>query len=256
MSDKKTYVIISDTQCPYEDKRALRAVIDFIGQYQPDEVIHIGDVVDFPQPSRWTKGTREEFEGSVFKDAQYTVKNLIEPLRAVYSGPIGFFEGNHDLRPREYLSKYAPALSETEAFDMATLLEFEKYNITQLPDFYYFAPGWVATHGHRGNIRINTQGSSALAAARKMNKSVVMGHTHRLGVLSDCGGVDGNLHKNLTGFEVGNLMDMKKAQYLKGSTANWQQGFGIIHVSGNHVQPVSVRITNRKFVVDGQVYSV
>ena len=38
----KRIVVISDTQIPYDDRKALKAVVKFIGDYNPDEVIHIG----------------------------------------------------------------------------------------------------------------------------------------------------------------------------------------------------------------------
>ena len=253
----KSYVVISDTQCPYEDKKAMKAVIDFIGEYKPDEVVHIGDVVDFPQPSRWTKGTREEFEGSVFKDAEYTIKNLIQPLREVYAGDIGFLEGNHDLRPRTYLDKYAPALSATDAFNMETLLEFENYEIRKLPNFYNFAPGWLMTHGHLGGIRLTQNaGATALGAAKKLGASVIMGHTHRLGIGSYSTGYGGTVNQTVSGMEVGNLMDMRQAGYLRGAAGNWQQGFGLVHTDGKHVQATPIRISGKKFVVDGVTYNV
>lgn len=253
----KSYVVISDTQCPYEDKKAMSAVIRFIGEYQPDEVVHIGDVVDYPQPSRWTKGTRQEFEGSVFKDSEYTIKNLIQPLREVFGGDIGFLEGNHDLRARSYLSKYAPALSETSAFNMETLLEFENYEIRKLPDFYKFADNWLFTHGHLGGISLSRiAGNTALNAAKKLGASVIMGHTHRLGIGSHSVGYGGTISQTLTGMEVGNLMDMRQAGYLKGAAGNWQQGFGLVHVDGKHVQATPIRISGRKFVVDGVTYNV
>lgn len=255
----RSIVILSDTQCPYEDKRALKSVIKFVGDYQPDEVIHVGDVVDFPQPSRWTKGTREEFEGSVFEDAAYTVKNLVAPLREVYSGPIGFHEGNHDLRPRDYLAKYAPALAyaASKPFHVETLLQFDEYEIELLPEFNRIAPGWITTHGHRGGISLSRiAGNTALNAARKLGTSLIMGHTHRLGRGSESVGYDGKIVRQITGLEVGNLMDMKAAGYLKGGTANWQQGFGLIHIDGPHVQATPVSITNRRFVVDGVTYQV
>lgn len=252
----KSYVVISDTQMPYEDKRATQAVIEFIKDYQPDEVVHIGDVTDFPQPSRWTKGTREEFEGSVFKDAEYTIKNLISPLRSVFGGDIGFLEGNHDLRPRDYLKKYAPALAESRAFHMETLLSYEEYEIRRLPDFYNFAPGWLMTHGHLGGIRLTQNaGATALGAAKKLGASVIMGHTHRLGIGSYSTGYGGTVSQTLTGMEVGNLMDMKQAGYLKGAAGNWQQGFGLVHVDGKHVQATPIRISGRKFVVDSVTYA-
>ena len=51
-------VIISDTQIPFHDLKATKNLVAFIHQWRPDEVIHIGDLMDYPQPSRWTAGTR------------------------------------------------------------------------------------------------------------------------------------------------------------------------------------------------------
>ena len=51
----KRIVIIPDTQIPYDDRKALNAVIRFIGDWQPDEVIHIGDLMDYPTPARWRR---------------------------------------------------------------------------------------------------------------------------------------------------------------------------------------------------------
>lgn len=251
----KTYVVVSDTQLPYEDRRAVRSVIEFIGDYQPDEVVQIGDLADFPQPSRWSKDSRAEFEGSVYEDCDYIRRKFLEPLRAVYSGPVGVLEGNHDERPRVYLEKYAPALAGTRQFDFDQLLDFDGFGIEVLPEFYDFAPGWTMTHGHRGGIALNRiAGNTALNAAKKFGKSVIMGHTHRLGKLHHSEGYGGNITRQLTGIEVGNLMDMRRAQYLKGGTANWQQGIAIVRVDGKHVQADTIEIHGGRFTVDGQSY--
>ena len=234
----------------------MRAVIEFIGEYQPDEVVHIGDLMDFPQPSRWSKDSAAEFQGSVFEDAEMGKRHLLDPLRAVYDGPIGVIEGNHDERPRVYLAKYAPALAESRAFHMDTMLGFDDYGITWLPDFYEIAPGWVATHGHKGGIRLTQDaGKTALNAAVRFGKSVVMGHTHRLAAVPKTNGYDGN-QNTLWGVEVGNLMDMKQAGYLKGATANWQQGFAILHVNGDHVTPITVPVNDGRFTVDGNTFTI
>lgn len=253
----KRIVVIPDTQIPYHDRRALKAVIKFIGDTQPDEVIHIGDVMDYPQPSRWNKGTAGEFEGSVFKDSEFAKKHFLAPLRAVYSGPVKMHEGNHDERPRTYLSKYAPALAESNAFNLPALLDFDGFGIELLPDVYHFAPGWVSTHGHKGGITLSRHaGYTALGAAAKFGKSVVMGHTHRLGLTCVSSGYDQRVNKQVFGMEVGNLMDMKQAHYLKGAAGNWQKGFGVFTVTGNHVKPEITPIQGSRFVVDGKVWEV
>lgn len=253
----KRIVVISDTQLPYDDRRALNAVIRFIGDYQPDEVIHIGDLMDFPQPSRWTKGTQGEFEGSVFKDCEDAKKRFLGPLRAVYDGVVGVHEGNHDLRPREYLARYSPALAESKAFDINTLLDFDGFGVKLLPEVYDVGPDFVTTHGHKGQITLSRNaGFTALGAAKKFTKSVVMGHTHRLGLVHDTTGYGGAVKKWVTGMEVGNLMDMKKAHYLKGGTANWQQGFGLLKIDRKHVKAETVPIKEGRFIVDNTTWEL
>lgn len=254
----KRIVIISDTQFPYEDRRAVSALINYIGDQDPDEVVHIGDLLDFPQPSSWSKGTAAEFEGSVFEDAEYTKAKFLAPLREAYDGPIGILEGNHDERPRVYLAKYAPALVESGAFKFEQLCDFDGFGIDRLPHFYDFAPGWTITHGHKGGIRLSqSAGATALGAAKKFMKSVIMGHTHRLGAIPHTYGYDARVEKTLWGIEVGNLMSMRLAQYLKGGTANWQQGFAVVdvHESG-HVAVQTVPISEDRFVVDGEVFAL
>jgi predicted phosphodiesterase len=253
-----TTVLVPDVHLPIEDKRAVKAVINFIGEYNPGQVICTGDLMDYPQPSRWSKDTRAEFEGSVFDDSEYAKRKFLEPLRAVYSGPVRVIAGNHDERPADYLNKWAPALLGSDSFDLDTMLDFNGFGIEKLPAFFDLAPGWMITHGHRGGIRLNQKpGQTALGAATsKFQKSVIMGHTHRLGLLPQSYGYGGKVTKTLWGFEVGNLVDMSKAQYLKDGSANWQQGFGIVHVDGNSVHPIAVPIKENRFVVDGNVFKI
>lgn len=253
----KRIVVVPDLQMPYHDRKALKALIRHIEDTQPDEVLMIGDVLDFPQPSRWNKDTRGEFEGSIYEDVKIAQRDLFEPLRKAYPvGPVKFIEGNHDERPRVYLEKYSPALAGTRAFDMDVLCDFQTYGIEVAPEFYELAPGWVATHGHKGGIRINQNaGSTALNAAKKFKKSVIMGHTHRLGITSDTGGYAGKTEV-LTGVEVGHMMDQRLAGYLKSGTANWQRGFATLDIDGRTVTPSVIPMIGNRFTVDGYTWEL
>ncbi|MFD5050456.1 hypothetical protein [Streptomyces tendae] len=253
----KTFVFISDLQMPYHDRKAWRAVLNFIGDTQPDEVVNIGDVTDYPQPSRWTKGTKAEFEGGALKDAAYTRRYYCEALRAEYEGPSSLLGSNHGIRPGQYFAKNNPALLDDEhpnPFTEDKLLRLDEYGIDFHEDFYDFAPGWTATHGHLGFSLSRYAGGTAIGAARKIGKSVVCGHTHRAGVISESRGYKGRV-ETLTGLEIGNLMDMKQANYLKHGAGNWQQAFGIVRVSGTKVFPELVMINNAAFIVNGEKYS-
>ncbi|MFB7473195.1 hypothetical protein [Kitasatospora sp. NPDC056184] len=250
----KRYVVVSDLQMPLHDRRAWKAVLRFIADYKPDEVVNIGDINDYTSPGRWTKDTRAEYQESVFEEAAFARKHYCVELRKVFDGPSVLLGSNHGERPMKYAEKYAPAIADEGVFSERALLRLDDFGIQFIPDFYHFAPRWTMTHGHLGKIGLSQiAGNTALNAAKKLGRNIVMGHTHRLGVGSHTTGVDG-MSMTLTGMEVGNLMDRKKAKYLAGYSGNWQQGFGLVDVNHEHVQVTPVRIGRGQFIVDGSVY--
>lgn len=252
----KRVVVISDTQIPYHDPRAVRNLISFIGDYRPDELYQIGDLCDYPTPSRWSEGTRLEYEQRVRKDSDATKRTLLEPIRKVYSGPFGILEGNHDLRPRTYLSSRAPALAEyADQFHFSKLLDFAGFGIDVTPPFHEVGPDTALIHGHEIKGLTQEAGKTALRHALKAEMNLVMGHTHRLGVMRIGRGSTGR-ETVRWGFEVGNLMSRGKAEYLgPGGVANWQTGFGILYISKDHVAPYPIDIRrDGSFVVEGELY--
>jgi metallophosphoesterase superfamily enzyme len=240
---------------PYEDRRAVRNIIAFIGEYQPDTVVQIGDLVDYPAPSRWTAGTRAEFEGGVIRDSHYAQRNFLVPLREVYSGEVLILKGNHDERPEKYLAKRAPALAAEDAFYLfENLLDFEGFGVTLIPPYHQVAPGWVAIHGHESPGLNQIAGRTAAAKAKKAGTSLVMGHTHRLAISPETTGYGGKL-KTFYGFEVGHLMDVRKAGYLKNGPANWQRGFGLLYVGDFGATPHAIPVEDDgSFVIEGMRY--
>lgn len=253
-------VITPDLQIPYHNPLQVRKHIEFIGQYQPDLVVNIGDLTDYPQPSRWTKDSRGEFEGSVWADSELTKRTYFEPLRKVYDGILAMHIGNHDSRPLDYQRRYAPALDTDKAEDSpyyyGNLVDFKTFNVADLGGFYDIAPGWISTHGHLGVPLRQVSGGTAIAGARKFGRSVIMGHTHRLGICFETTGYSAKA-KTIAGVEVGNFMDMKKADYVakKSGMANWQSGFAVLYVEGNKVTPVTVPVNkDGSFTFEGRVW--
>ena len=58
----KKIVFISDIHAPFHDLKALKALRSFIGWYKPDELIFLGDVVDFYAVSSFTKDPKRALE--------------------------------------------------------------------------------------------------------------------------------------------------------------------------------------------------
>lgn len=212
----------------------------------------IGDWMDFKPPARWSKGTATEFLGNLEKDLQ-TAHAIQERVRAVYAGPWKRHLGNHDRRIERYVLKYAPALQPLKALQYPALLEHGRFGIETLPDLYDVAPGWVSTHGDVGSLS-RTPGGTALSLARQLGRSVVCGHTHSLACIPHTTGYNHRL-KTLYGFEVGHMMNIRKADYLKRKAANWQSGFGILRQVGKEVIPLPIPVLrDGSFVVDGRQY--
>ena len=71
----KRIVVISDLQVPFHDQRAVRNVAKFIAKYKPDDVLCVGDEIDFQTISRWSSG-RDEWSGTIAADRDRTVEIL------------------------------------------------------------------------------------------------------------------------------------------------------------------------------------
>jgi len=97
-------------------------------------------------------------------------------------------------------------------------------------------------HGDEGRA-IQVPGSTAMSLAKKLGKSVVCGHTHKLGLQHETTGLYGKT-QTLFGMEVGHLMDIRQASYLTSGIANWQQGIGMLVEHNRKVTPYTIPIIN------------
>jgi hypothetical protein len=138
--------------------------------------------------------------------------SLLERLREVYDGPMGVHRG-----------RVAAA----------------RFGATALPAVYDIAPGWISTSVRNSYQASAIAGNTALNAAKRLNTCVVLGHTGRMGIGSHTSGHGGNAPSTLVGMEVGNLLDRKSSRSL-----DELQGFGMLEVDGEHVEPTVVRISN------------
>lgn len=248
----KRLLILPDIHFGSQDRPLLAAVTRFIAEYKPDGVVCVGDFVDCKAPARWSKATTDEFAGTLQRELDQA-KGWLSQLRAVYDGPLAIKQGNHDSRIETYLKTRAPALACLGVLRIEELLSLSVFDATWHRGFIRVAPGWVVAHGHEG-VLSRYGGGTAVGIARKVGKSVVCGHSHRSGIITESVGWGGSV-RHLTGMEVGNMIDMRKATYLPTGSANWQQAFGILYIHNGRVTPSLVPIhSDRTFVVEGQVY--
>jgi predicted phosphodiesterase len=240
-------VVVSDMQIPFHDQHALKNLVSFIKLFKPDEVVTIGDEIDFNTISRFADGTPEAYEQTLGDDRDAAVQILYD------------LQVKHMVRSNHSDRLYTKIMLKIPSFLSLPELRFEKFmrldelGITYHRNAFNIAPGWVAVHGDHTPLKMHG-GLSALEAARRYGKSVISGHTHRMGRSSYTEAINGRRGRILHGVEVGNLMDMSKAKYVKGY-ANWQSGFAIMYVKDNNVQVDLIYIEkDGTFIVAGKRY--
>ena len=218
-----------------------------------DGLYAVGDEIDVPQLGAFNKGTRAEFERTLQKDFT-TAHNVLKDFREAVGKkkPFVLQRSNHSQRIEKYIYKNAPAFESVTALRIENLLGLNKLGITYQRHMDFIAPGVLMGHGDEG--RLYSNGLTALNLGIRTGQNVVCGHTHRQAIASASRGFGGRLN-TIWGMEVGNLMDIRShgAGYIREKMANWQQGFGMLYVQGNHVVPQLVPINNKgKFIADGE----
>jgi predicted phosphodiesterase len=247
----KRLVLFPDSQFDSHDKKLHELFVEFLKDYRPDRLVHVGDFLDCKAPARWSAATSEEFAGTLQGEID-SAHAWLTAVRSVYDGPFSIKSGNHDQRIATYLRIKAPAFSSLRSLQIETLLGLEDLNVSWHHGAIDLAPGWICLHGHESSLS-RIAGGTAMGLARKTGKSVVTGHTHRAGVINESVGYGGKL-KVLTGMEIGHSMDLRKAAYLALGAANWQQALGILYIDGTRVTPSLIPVNNGRFTVEGKTY--
>jgi hypothetical protein len=224
------YLIISDLQVPFEFTEAIINLKKLVKKFKFDLVLNVGDELDFNTLSRYSEGKPESFLQTLNADRLRCQEILYELKTNVVS------RSNHTDRLYKALLRI-PGLIELPELQYPKFMNFDDLGITYAAKPYAI-PGtnFVMCHGDEGVIsRIG--GQTALNIGKRWGKSVISGHTHRMGYTCQSEAFNGRLERVLVGVEVGHTCDMKKMAYLalKAYSANWQAGAVIIHIKKGNV---------------------
>ena len=227
MSSHYKIVLGLETQVPYHSRQIFQAFLGFVSDYSPDEIIGVGDHLDCPSPSRWNRGTAAEYAGNLQREID-VMKGMFADIRTVFDGVFSLHEGNHESRINTYARTKAPAFADLDCLEVPSLLDYSGFAIrARKPvEQLYKRTSVVTTHGDLIKRVSPTAGATALAHARRFGRSVVCGHTHRMGLLQES-----DASRTLVGVETGHMMDIKKAEYVL--APNWQAGWVVAEVNEN-----------------------
>lgn len=229
LCDKKLYkaLIFSDPHGWLCDQSALRCINEVLKDNKFDEVIINGDIVDMPYISKHTQRLYEDgilADYSEVKEIDYTVEQILKPLRLSTDAKIRIKTGNHCERitkpfnlGQSQLAKLAVLYKHfgtTQYNEMLQLKESDNF-IYDETDVYTMFGIFDVTHG------LSLNKTAAEKNIYEYMSSGSTGHTHRLNSKYLT-----NRKKPYVWLESGCTRLINQVEFLPtGKVADWQQGF-------------------------------
>ena len=250
----KSAIVISDTQCPFQDAKTLIAVEKYMATKKWDYLIYIGDFLDYFTISRFNEGKPGLVEGRTILKELAEGKKVLERQIAIVrkKNPhckVVYLEGNHEARAYDFVARF-PHLK--GIIEPEIVLEFKKNDVDYIKswstDSVLTIGKAMFTHGRYTNQH------HAKKMVEAYEDNVFYGHVH------DCNSYNKTARgtgKTKVGQSLGCLCKYPEdVDYTKGSPSNWQQAFGVFFFredgSFNYYMP---RVFNNHFIgPDGIMY--
>lgn len=250
-------IIIPDTQYPWIDEAAEKALMDFVSDQQPDQLLQIGDFADFYSLANFDKKISPSQRLHLEEEVHLGRRKLVEWASLVpRKTRKKLIEGNHEARVARYLEQQGGEFFDLSELSVDALLHVEQAGWEYIGP--YGAGTWVGKPGGlwatHGDFARKWSADSAQAHLLKYGHSVIHGHTHRLGAFyQTLQGADGP--RTLGAFEVGCICSFETTPRAS-NTNDWQHGFAVVWTSKTstrfHVDLIA--ITDGGFVAGGKKY--
>ena len=262
----KHVLVGSDFHGQFVDPLALRVFLDVARDVQPDTIVLNGDVVDFPQVSRFT-----HMPGagslSLQDEIDFTREKIVRRVReAAPKAAILWVIGNHEHRLVRYLADTAPELASLRSLSWTSLLGVDDYEVEMCFGGNFMAPTQRQradnyrrrTHAVLHDCFVVTHGQSLAAnapeaEARRWGMSGTSGHTHRPGICwkptAACPTLSWTSTPMMAGFAVGK-------DYVDGPSA-WTMGFGLFTIDAAQglVTPVVIPVYEDSAAFAGRLWA-
>lgn len=228
--EETSMVITSDWHIPFHDVEALKVFINFLYEYQPDELILNGNINDcgafsthpkireIAQTFRTAKQEREYW----FPIAEL-LRDVLPDAKITYIGS-QCHEGWID-----NWTALSPILIEDENYTIKNWFKLDDFGIDYVPEVYdpLGNKELLVTHG---TVARSKGGNSAYATMEQEGTSIIQGHTHRLAQVFKTTSVG-----ETVAIEGGCLCQRTPWYHLKGRRLmmDWQQGFVLLNAKDN-----------------------
>jgi len=228
--DARTIVVTSDWHLPFQDREALKLFLNFLYEYQPDELILNGNINDM---TSFSTHPRLRELANVFRDGKTERENWFEVaqlLRQILPNSKIVYIGSqcHEGWLDNWVQQ-SPILVDDYNYSLPGWLRLDDYGIEYEPEVYDVIGNkqLLVTHG---TVARSKGGNSAYATMESEGTSVIVGHTHRLAQVFKTTSIG-----ETVAVECGCLCNRQPWYHLKGRRLmmDWQQGFVLVNTKGN-----------------------
>ncbi len=222
-------IVLSDMQIPYQDERTLSVVERYIADYKWDELIWIGDFMDFDYLSSFNEDSPRKVEGKrMANDYRYAGLIMDRQIAAASKKnsdcKFTLLEGNHEYRVEKAIDK-APMLEGW--VEVPTGLKLAERGV-------HWVKSWSKGKEYKIGkaVFIHGQYTNKYHASKMVDAygtNIFYGHTHDVMCMPKVTKGD---HKTRVGQSLGCLCEYNQS-YMKGKPSNWQQAFGVFYFRPN-----------------------
>lgn len=238
-------LFIPDCHVPYHDVLAFELMMKVAKDFKPDHVVILGDFIDMYSVSSHDKNPKRV---SQMNDEVVKANEELWRIKGLGAKNNVFIAGNHEDRLNRYLIQKAPSLY--DSISIPSVLGLDKVGFEYVPYRSHYQLGKIYITHDTGKAGVYSH-KQALDA---FHRSIVIGHTHRFGMIIQ-GDANGDKH---VGAMFGWLGDVKQVDYMHNINAikDWTLGFGLGYMNPKngyvYLQPVP--IVRYSCVVDGKLY--
>jgi metallophosphoesterase superfamily enzyme len=256
---------------PMHDEAAIDVAAQLVGHIRPSGLVHVGDLVDFSEMSRYLQV--EEFFRTTQPalDAAYAWLAKLEAVAGKRKIRTRFVAGNHEKRLSEYVQTNAraafrlrPAMSTPTDWpdcSLPRLLRFDELAIDYAGEW----PGsevWLVKDGPNPLVVMHDPKPKGIIYA-----SVIAGHTHKVSSLTHAVRSPHGGHLTFTHYEIGCLCSLEtnpdklslqrtRVPSDRGAVSGWSQGVALVEIlekTGQH-QLTFIPIKNGSAMFQGQIF--
>ena len=215
---------IPDMHCPFQDDLSLNALERYMADSRFDEVIYIGDLLDFAQISKFNKGSPQEESRLVSDDYKIAGKILDRHISIIRKNnrkaKFTLLEGNHEERIERWLAQnpQVKGLVEVEVGLKLGERGIKWVRAWSRGELYKIGKAYF-THG------LYTNQYHAQKMVNNYGVNIYYGHTHDHQSFSK---VLKGKDKTIEGMSLGCVCEYDQS-YMQGRPSSWQQGFGVFY---------------------------